>query len=277
MKKKNIFVTVLIHIVLLFGAILFLIPFYWILRSSTMDIMQIFSIPPKWIPEPIIWTNFAEALTILPFDLYFKNTFIVVILGMVGTVFTAALSAYSFARLSWPGKNLWFALIMSTMMLPYAAKLIPTFLGWKMVGAIDTYIPLVLPAWFGGTAFDMFLLRQFFLTIPKELDEAAKIDGAGHVKIFFQIVLPLSKPALVSVALFAFMGFWNDFQGPLVYLNDQDKYTVALGLSQFSGMLTSEWQLMMAASAVVILPVLIVFLLGQKYFVEGIATTGLKG
>lgn len=277
MKKKNLLVTVSIHMLLLVGAFVFLLPFYWILRSSTMDIMQIFSVPPKWIPDPVIWSNFAEALTILPFDLYFKNTFIVVILGMVGTVFTAALSAYSFARLSWPGKNLWFALIMSTMMLPYAAKLIPTFLGWKMVGAIDTYIPLVLPAWFGGTAFDMFLLRQFFMTIPKELDEAAKIDGAGHIKIFFQVVLPLSKPALVSVALFAFMGFWNDFQGPLVYLNDQDKYTVALGLSQFSGMLTSEWQLMMAASAVVILPVLVVFLLGQKYFVEGIATTGLKG
>lgn len=277
MKKKNLLVRVTIHILLLFGAFLFLLPFYWILRSSTMDIMQIFSVPPKWIPDPVIWSNFAEALTILPFDLYFKNTFIIVLLGTAGTVFTAALSAYSFARLQWRGKNLFFALIMSTMMLPYSAKLIPTFLGWKMVGMINTFVPLVLPAWFGGTAFDMFLLRQFFMTIPRELDEAAKIDGAGHLKIFFQIIIPLSKPALISVGLFAFMGFWNDFQGPLVYLNDQKKYTVALGLSQFSGMLTSEWQLMMAASAVVILPVLIVFLFGQKYFVEGIATTGLKG
>lgn len=277
MKMKKCLTSIVIHICLILGALVFLLPFYWILRSATMDIMQVFSVPPKWIPDPIIISNFAEALTILPFDLYFKNTFFVVMIGVVGTVLTASLSAYSFARLHWHGKNIFFALIMSTMMLPYAAKLIPTFLGWKMLGCIDTYIPLVLPAWFGGTAFDMFLFRQFFMTIPKELDEAAKMDGAGHGRIFFQIILPLSKPAVVSVALFAFMGFWNDFLGPLVYLNDQKKFTVALGLAQFQGMLTSEWQLMMAAAAVVIIPVLIVFLLGQKYFVEGIAATGLKG
>lgn len=242
-----------------------------------MDISQIFTVPPKWIPEPVNLNNFSRALTLLPFGRYFKNTFIVVCLGVSGTVFTASLSAYSFARLRWRGKNLFFALIMSTMMLPYAAKLIPTFLGWKALGVIDTYIPLILPAWFGGTAFDMFLMRQFFMTIPRELDEAAYMDGAGYGRVYFQIILPLSKPALVTVGLFAFMGFWNDFLGPLVYLNDQTKYTVAIGLSQFKGMLNSEWQLLMAASAVVFIPVLVVYILGQKYFTEGIVTTGLKG
>lgn len=276
-KAKKRLVTITVHTVLILGSLCFLLPFYWMLRSATMDISQVFQVPPKWIPDPIIISNFKEALTILPFGKYFVNTFFVVGLGVLGTVLTASLSAYSFARLRWRGKKLIFALIMSTMMLPYAAKLVPTFLGWQALGFVNTFAPLILPAWFGGTAFDMFLMRQFFLTIPKELDEAAYVDGASYARVFFQIVLPLSKPALITVGLFAFMGFWNDFLGPLVYLNDQRKYTVAIGLAQFQGMLTSEWQLMMAAAAVVLAPVLLVFILGQKYFVEGIATTGLKG
>lgn len=276
-KAKKRLVSITVHIVLILGSLCFLLPFYWMLRSATMDISQVFQVPPKWIPDPIIISNFKEALTILPFGQYFVNTFFVVGLGVLGTVLTASLSAYSFARLRWKGKKLIFALIMSTMMLPYAAKLVPTFLGWQAFGFVNTFAPLILPAWFGGTAFDMFLMRQFFLTIPKELDEAAYVDGASYARVFFQIVLPLSKPALITVGLFAFMGFWNDFLGPLVYLNDQRKYTVAIGLAQFQGMLTSEWQLMMAAAAVVLAPVLLVFILGQKYFVEGIATTGLKG
>lgn len=275
-KTKRKCITILVHLLLILGAAVFLLPFYWILRSATMDITQVFQVPPKWFPNPVILSNFKEAMTILPFDLYFRNTAIVVLLGVGGTVFTAALSAYSFARLRWKGKNVFFALIMSTMMLPYAAKLIPTFLGWRAAGLINTFVPLWLPAWFGGTAFDMFLMRQFFLTIPKDLDESAHLDGAGYARVFFQIILPVSKPALVTVGLFAFIGFWNDFLGPLIYLNDQTKYTVAIGLSQFSGMLTSEWQLMMAAATVVIVPVLVVFLIGQRYFVEGIVTTGLK-
>lgn len=277
LKAKKRITSIVVHTVLILCAFVFLLPFYWMLRSAVMDISQVFQMPPKWIPEPFIFSNFKEALTMLPFDQYFKNTFIVVGLGVTGTVLTASLSAYSFARLRWPGKNLFFTLIMSTMMLPYAAKLVPTFLGWKEMGLVNTFIPLVLPAWFGGTAFDMFLMRQFFMSIPKELDEAAYVDGASRFRVFFQIILPLSKPALVTVGLFAFMGFWNDFLGPLVYLNDQTKYTVAIGLTQFHGMLTSEWQLMMAAATVVLVPVLIVFALGQKYFVEGISTTGLKG
>ncbi len=196
--------------------------------------------------------------------------------GVAGTLITSTICAFSFARLKWPGKNIVFACIMSSMMLPYAVTLIPTFIGWKTLGFLDTFVPLIAPAWFGGGVFNIFLLRQFYQTIPKDLDEAALIDGAGYFRIFLQIIMPLTQPAMIVVGLFSFMNYWNDFLGPLVYLNSENMFTLSLGLTMFRGMYNAQWHLMMAASTVVIAPVLIIFLIGQRYFIEGIALTGMK-
>ena len=277
MKRQQMIWKAVVYVLLVGGASVYLLPLYWLIRSSLMELSQIFIMPPIWIPKPFQWGNYAEALTILPFGRYFINTIIIVVGSVSGVVLTSSLSAFSFARLRWPGRNIIFGILLSSMMLPYAVTLIPTFIGWKVVGAIDTYIPLILPAWFGGGAFNIFLLRQFYMTIPKELDEAAAIDGANPFRIYSQILLPLTKPALIVVGLFAFLFFWNDFLGPLVYLSSESNYTLALGLQLFRGMYNSQWHLMMAASTVVVTPAIIIFLIGQRYFLEGIALTGLKG
>ncbi|GGG22658.1 carbohydrate ABC transporter permease [Paenibacillus abyssi] len=267
----------LVYLFLAFGCLVCLTPFYWMFRSSLMTLDQIFVMPPIWFPSPIQLSNYHDALTMFPFHTYFLNTLTIVSLSVLGTVLTSSLCAYSFARLNWPGRDKMFALILTSMMLPGAATLIPTFLGWRTVGAINTFIPLILPSWFGGGAFNIFLLRQFFKTIPKELDEAALIDGAGLFRIYTSILLPLIKPALIVVALFAFLHHWNDFLSPIIYLNSEKNYTLAIGLQQFKGQFNAQWNYMMAASTVVILPTVLVFLIGQKYFIEGITLTGLKG
>ncbi|WP_018752005.1 carbohydrate ABC transporter permease [Paenibacillus sanguinis] len=266
----------LIYLVLTAGAIFSLLPLVWLIRSSLMNMGQIFELPPVWIPRPIQFSNYTEALTILPFGQYFVNTAIIVIFSVLGVIVTSSISAYSFARMKWRGKNLVFGLLLSSMMLPYAVTLIPTFVGWSQVGLTNSFIPLIAPAWLGGGAFNIFLLRQFYLSIPRDLDEAAYVDGAGHLRIFRSIILPLTKPALIVVGLFSFLAAWNDFLGPLVYLNDETKYTLALGLQQFKGMYSAEWHLMMAAATVVLLPAIIVFFIGQRYFIEGITLTGIK-
>ena len=277
MRKKKLIWNIITYIVLCSGSVTCLLPLYWLVRSSLMEMWQIFLMPPVWIPNPIKFENYSEALTILPFARYFVNTVIIVVFSVVGAVLTSSLCAFSFARMRWPLRNVIFGMILSSMMLPYAVTLIPTFIGWKFIGGIDTFLPLIIPAWFGGGAFNIFLLRQFYMTIPRELDEAAAIDGASHFRIYAQIILPLTKPALIVVGLFAFLFYWNDFLGPLVYLNSEENYTLALGLQLFRGMYNSQWHLMMAASTVVVFPAILVFLLGQKYFIEGIALTGLKG
>ncbi len=266
-------------------ALVWLIPFYWILRSAFMGISQIFTYPPVVFPNPIKWDNFPNALTSLPFDRYFKNTFFIVLICVSGILFSCSLSAYGFSRVQWKYRDTVFYILMSSIMLPYFATLIPNFIMWTKLGLTDTFVPLTLPSWFGmGTAsifgggmFNIFLLRQFFRTIPKELDEAAFMDGAGHFIIFTKIILPLSRPALISVGLFTFLNTWNDFINPLIYLSDEKKYTIQLGLRTFIGMYSSQWNLLMVASLTAIVPVLIVFFIGQRYFIEGIATTGLKG
>lgn len=274
MKKAA---RILLYLFLITGALICLLPLYWLIRSSLMSLSQIFMMPPKWVPDPFVFSNYEEALTILPFGRYFLNTFFIVIMTVAGTVITSAVSAYSFARIQWKGRDTVFGILMTSMMLPYAVTLIPTFIGWTALGMVDTYVPLIAPAWFGGGMFSVFLLRQFFIGLPKELDESAVLDGAGKLRIFISIVLPLSKPALISVALFAFMNAWNDFLAPLVYINSEEKFTLALGLQQFQGMYNAQWHLMMAAATMTVIPMVILFLIGQKYFIEGIATSGLKG
>lgn len=274
---KRYFSKFLIYFVLILGSFFSLIPLYWMVRSSFMNMSQIFEMPPVWIPRPIKLNNYSEALEALPFARYFLNTIFIVVGTTSGTVLSSSISAFAFARLRWRGRNLIFGILLSSMMLPYAVTLIPTFIGWSAVGLSDSYIPLILPAWLGGGAFNIFLLRQFYMSIPKELDESAFIDGAKPFVVFARIILPLSKSALIVVTLFSFMGSWNDFLGPLIYISTPDKYTVALALQQFKGLYSAQWHLMMAASTVVILPVIVIFFIGQKYFIEGIALTGIKG
>lgn len=277
MKSKKKISKSIIYIILLFISFVCLVPFYWMIRSSLMDMSQIFTMPPIWIPKPIKFSNYKEALTMLPFGRYFLNTLFVVVFTVLGTVITSSLCAYSFSRIEWKGRDTVFGILLTAMMIPFAVTLIPTFIGWQKLGVVNSYAPLIVPAWFGGGVFNVFLLRQFFRTIPKELDEAARIDGAGHFTIYSKIIMPLSKPSLIVVSLFSFMGSWNDFLGPLVYLNDGDKFTLSLGLMQFQGMYSTQWQYMMAAATVVLIPIVIIFFIGQKYFIEGISMSGMKG
>jgi len=242
-----------------------------------MNLDQIFLFPPEWIPKPWLWSNYPDAWTTAPFGRYFFNTIVIVGLVMAGTVISATISAFGFARLRWPGRDIVFGAMMTTLMLPYAVTLIPTFIIWSKLGFTNTIVPLTLPAWFGGGMFNIFLLRQFFRGIPRDLDEAAMLDGANPLRILWDIIIPLSRPALITVGIFSFLSSWNDFLNPLIYLTDSNKFTLAIGLTQFKGLYNSEWGLLMAASTLVFLPALVIFFVAQRYFVEGIAVTGLKG
>ncbi|RUT43426.1 carbohydrate ABC transporter permease [Paenibacillus anaericanus] len=265
------------YVALISISVLFIVPFIWLIRSSLMDLSQIFTMPPEWIPEPFKWDNFQRALTVLPFDTFFINTIIIVVSVLIGTVVTSSIAAFGFSRIKWKGRDTVFAILMTSMMLPAAVTIIPSFLGWQMLGFYDTYYPLIVPAYFGGGIFNIFLLRQFYLTIPQDFDEAAFVDGANYFQIYWRIILPLSRSAIIVVALFSFLGSWNDFMGPLIYLKSDNLFTLALGLQMFQGSYTAQWDLLMAASAAVVLPCVIVFLVGQRYFLEGITLSGLKG
>jgi multiple sugar transport system permease protein len=275
MKRKTIS-KILLFTILIVGAFIWVFPLYWIVRTAFMDSFQILDYPPVFLPKPIIFSNFSDALRVLPFGRFYLNTIIIVIACSSGTIFTSSLCAYSFSRLRWPGRDKVFGLLLTGMMLPTAVTLIPTFIGWSVVKGVNTFLPLTVPAWFGGGIFHIFLLRQFYLTIPREYDEAAHIDGAGYFAVYWRILLPMIKPALISVLLFSFINAWNDFLHPLVYLSSESKFTLSLGLRVFMGMYNSEWHYMMAATTMVVIPVIIVFFLGQKYIVEGIVMSGLK-
>ena len=266
-----------VWLVLCAGAVVMMLPFLWLISTSLKETWQVFRYPPQWIPNPVRWSNYPEALTTLPFGLYVKNTLVITVLNMVGILLSSSLCAYGFARLRFPGRDLIFMVLLSTLMLPYAVTMIPSYIIFKYLGWIDTYYPLIVPNWFGGGIFNIFLLRQFFRTIPVELSEAARIDGASEFRIYWQIILPLARPALTVVAIFTFLNNWNDFIGPLIYLSSPEKYTVALGLATFKGLYATQWQYLMAASTVMILPVIALFFLAQRYFVQGIVLTGLKG
>lgn len=261
---------------LLVGAFISLVPLYWMIRSSFMSMGQIFQLPPIWIPHPIRWENYVKAMDVAPFGRYYLNTTFIVVMVVLDTVLSSSISAYAFARLRWSGRNVIFALLIGSMMLPFAVTMIPLFVGWSRIGLTNTYVPLILPAWFGGGAYNIFMMRQFYMTIPRELDESAFIDGASHWTIYLKILMPLTKSAMIVVGMFSFMGSWNDFLGPLLYLNSTEKYTVSMGLRMFQGMYNAEWHLMMAASTIALLPVVVVFFIGQRYILEGIALSGLK-
>lgn len=274
----------LVHLALILLSALFIFPLLWLISTSLKPIEETMRQPPTWIPSHILWKNYPEAFTYqsdklgyIPFLVYGRNTLLISILAVSGTVISNALVAYAFARLRWPGRDLAFAITLATMMVPFPVTMVPVFALFRWLGWIGTFRPLWVPAWF-GSAFNIFLLRQFFRTIPFELSEAARIDGCSEWGIFKDIILPLAKPALAVVALFTFMGVWNDFLGPLIYLLDQKTFTLSLGLqfyqSQHGG---TQWNLLMAASTIVIAPVIVLFFFTQKQFIQGIAVTGLKG
>lgn len=277
MRRQKAVGDVLTYAFLALMCAVCVLPLFWMVRSSLMLPKQIFVLPPIWIPNPVVFDNYSRAMSVAPFGQFFRNTLFIAALALVGALTTSSAAAYAFSRLRWRGRDLMFALIISSMMLPSVVTLIPTFIGWNYAKAIDTYLPLVSPSFLGGGAYNIFLLRQFYQTIPREMDEAATIDGAGYLRILVNILLPLTRPALVVVGLFQFMFNWNDFMGPLVYINSERKFTLSLGLMMFKGVYSAQWQLIMAASTIVVVPVLAVFLVGQRYFIEGIALTGIKG
>lgn len=274
---------VLKYTVLLLLSFSFVLPFYWMVSSALKDDSQVYTVPPVWFPSPAHWGNFAAAWNSQPFNLYVFNTVVrYAIPATIGVVISSAIVAYGFSRLRWPGRDALFYLCLATMMVPFQVQMVPLFMIFKQMGWINTYLPLVVPAFFGNPYF-IFLLRQFFLSIPQELSDAARIDGANEFNIFAQIVLPLSKPALTVVALFSFISAWNDYLGPLIYINDQQRYVLALGIEamrstfQYNSTVANAYPYLMAVSTIVVLPILILFFLGQRAFIEGISLTGLKG
>lgn len=264
------------HGLLLTLGLLFAIPFVWLLSTSLKPARQIFLLPPEWIPDPFTWSNYPEALTYIPFFQYMGNTFYVAMFNVIALTISSSFVAYGFARIRWPGRNVIFSLVIATLMIPYAVTLIPTFLIFRKLGWVGTYNPLTFPALFGD-AFSIFLLRQFYMTIPQDFSEAARIDGASEYAIYWRIILQLAKPALATVALFTFMYNWNDLLGPLIYLSDKKRYTLALGMNGFFSRAGTEWALLMAASTVMILPIILLFFFAQRTFIQGVALTGIKG
>lgn len=268
----------LVYVLLIVLSLLFLFPLFWMVTSGLKSDTQIFVWPPQWIPNPILWSNFEKAFSNpqLPFDKFVVNTLIIEAGVIVGRLISCTLVAYGFARLRAPGKNVLFTILLATLMLPRAAILIPTYILFNQLGWVNTFLPLIVPAWF-GEAYAIFLMRQFFMTIPRELEEAAVIDGASTLHIIWKVIVPLSLPVLAVIAILSFKDTWNDFLNPLLYLSEPSKYTVAVGLAYFNGQFDVQLNLLMAASATMMLPTVILFIFAQRAFVEGISLTGLKG
>ena len=257
------------------GSIIILMPFAWMISTSLKDLSHVFRWPPEFIPNPVVWSNYPTALTKLPFDIYLGNTLLIVGATLIGELGVSAVVAYAFSRLRWRGRDALFIVVLATMMLPRQVTLIPDFLIFRYFGMYDTYWPLVIPSWFGNP-FYIFLIRQFFMTISRELDEAALLDGCSKFGVFWRITLPLSLPVLAAVAIFSFQYHWNDFFRPLIFLSDTDKATLALGLRYFQGTYGTEWNSLMAASLVVMMPLIIVFFFAQRIFIQGVVFTGYK-
>ncbi|MCU0488702.1 MAG: carbohydrate ABC transporter permease [Anaerolineales bacterium] len=256
-------------------SILFLAPVFWMISSALKPDYQVFAIPPIWWPDPPRWSNFRESLTSLPFGRFAINTLIIATGSVIGHLLSCSIVAYGFARLEAPGKGFWFIVLVSTLMLPYPVTMVPLYILFSKLGWINSFLPLVVPTFFGN-AFYIFLLRQSFKQVPAELEDAARIDGASFFQILGYVILPISSPALATVAIFSFQAAWNDFLAPLIFLHDQSKYTLQLGLSFFRGSYTVNWPYLMAASLVVTIPVILIYFFFQRAFIEGIGFTGTK-
>lgn len=271
---KNLRLTIN-YILLITISLCFSLPFVWMMSSSLKDIGQIFKFPPSLFPNPVVVKNYQDAVTFIPFLRYLGNTMIICLGCIIGNLFSATLVAYSFGVLRWKGRDSFFKILIATMLLPPQVTMIPVFIIYRYLGCVDSYVPLILPS-FLGAPFFIFLLRQFFLGIPDELIEAARIDGCSEWGIYSKIIVPLALPALATVVLFSFIWAWTDFLTPLIYLQDQMKFTLSLGLQQFQESHSVEWGMLMAASTLITVPIVLLFFFTQKTFVQGIVTTGLK-
>lgn len=281
-RAAPVLVRILTYALCIFLAAIFSVPTYWAVTSSFKTVAEIQQIPPIWIPETWHYENFGRVWELVPFGRFFLNTVYVTLAAGIGQVLTAAIVGYGFARFRFRGREVLFLLILGTIMFPTELTIIPTFIMFRNIGWIDTFWPLIVPYWFGGGAFFIFLFRQFFRTVPEELLEAARLDGAGYWRVFWQILVPLTKPAFASAAIISFLTHWNDFFNPLIFLSSPNNFTLSLGIQAFStgGVgLTPEPRdhLLMAATVMMTLPVVLIFFFAQRYFIQGIATSGLKG
>lgn len=263
----------LVYALLIVGAIIFMLPFMWMLTTSLKPAKEVFTFPPQFLPTSFEWHNYVDGWLALPFTTFLINTSIITVANVVGNLISCTLPAYAFARLQARGRNVMFVLMLATMMIPAEVTLVPTFLLFSKIGFVNTFWPLILPAWL-GYPFSIFLLRQFFMGIPRELDDAARIEGATDLQILTKIILPLSKPALATVAIVAFVGNWNNLLAPLIYLRSNDKLTLALGLKLFNGQYITFFNQLMAVSILTILPIVVTFFFTQKYFIRGVTLTG---
>jgi len=274
MRKEQIYMRTFVHIILAFGAITMIAPFIWMVSTSLKSLNEVFVFPPTLFGESLRWNNYLQISDRFPFSIFFLNSLKIAVLVTAGQLFTCSLGGYSFARLRFPGRDIIFLLYLATLMIPYFVIVIPIFIMMRSFGWIDTHYALIVPGLF--SAFGTFLMKQFFLTIPRELEDAAKIDGCTPFGIYRRIFLPLSKPALAALGIFTFMWSWNDFLAPLIFLNTITKRTIPLGLAVMQGLYSTDWPSLMAASVLSVMPIIIVFLCAQEFFVKGITLSGLK-
>lgn len=268
--------NVAIYTLLSILAVIMGLPFLWMITSSLKAPGLIFIYPPQWFPNPIVWQNYVELVESMPFLQYFYNSIKISMLATFGQLLSCSLGAYVFARFKFPGRDVLFVILLGTLMVPMQVTMIPVFIIIHNIGLMDTHLALWGPAFFGG-AYGTFLLRQFFLTIPNDLEDAAKVDGCSRFGIWWRIFLPLSKPALATLGIFVFMNFWNDLLGPVLYLSTKSNMTLTLGLAMlFHAWGATPWHLVMAGSALTVIPILLIYIVGQKYFVQGVVTSGLK-
>lgn len=275
-KWRTLIGHLILHLVMITLGLTFLMPLAWVVSTSLKLPGQVFVTPIEWIPTEPKWSNYLEVFTRLPFHLFIRNSFYVTIMGTLGIVLSSLTVAFGLSRLRWPGRDLLFTVLLATMMLPGVVTMIPVFIIFKKIGWIGTFYPLWVPAWFGG-AFYIFLMRQYMMTLPIELDEAAKIDGASNLRILWQVIAPLCGPAIVTVTIFAFLHHYNAFMEPLIYISDNEMFTLPLGLLWFKGRFGNFWHLVMAASMVTIAPVILLFFVAQRYFIQGAQFSGLAG
>ncbi|MDO7905741.1 carbohydrate ABC transporter permease [Paenibacillus sp. JX-17] len=269
--------TLFIYALLLAGTVLFLLPLWWMISTSLKSMPEIAQYPPTFVPQQVHWDNYIRTWQAAPFTRYTLNTLMLTFFAVTGNVLVNSFVAYGFAKIRFSGKKIWFAVLLATMMIPGFVTLIPQYVLFSKLNLVGTYYPIIIPQ-FLGSAFYIFMLRQFYLSIPNELSEAAKIDGASHLRIWLRVVLPLSKPALAAIAIFAFNGAWNDFLGPLLYVSDESLYTLQIGLQTFRGTMQTQWNYLMEGSVLVLVPVIVLFFIFQKYFIQGMnLTAGTKG
>ena len=281
-RRQRTLINYITYLLLALGAAVVLVPFWWMVKTSLTAQTRLFEFPPQLFPDPVVWRNYIEAWNALPvsFTRFTANTIFITVLAMTAEIFTCSLVAYGFARFRFPGRNFIFLLMLSTMMLPGVVTLVPTFILWRELKLIDTYDPMTLGAWFAWGPSYIFLLRQFFLTLPKEIEEAARIDGANTFQIYWHIMLPLVKPALLAIAVLSFIGNWNNFMGPLIYLNSGEKYPLIMALKFFEQSLSKEAPLfhyMMAMTTMMSFPLLALYFFMQRTLIEGITAGAVKG